>query len=311
MPIPSDFPVFNQALNSIHEYASPALAKMNQSRIDAFEKITYFVKEIFESAVNALEKKEIMNHFRLIKNQFMANFFFQKLIAAQIPEAKPILRQEKTVSPPQEVAAEFNILAGEEIIDVPDKGNCLFDAISAGIKLNYPTNQEIQNKLNWAVDPALLKGNLKINEKLLEEPSLILRRQANDFLRANYRNENFMMELTGAIMECNDSIQRRIHNYFTPEGVDEEAALVITKGLEDDYNGLLVEGDFIGYLDLSKEKGFFCGNTEIAALSQIYQIPIEVRFENGGLRTFNLSQSKLPPLILNHGHNHFQLLLRQ
>ena len=266
------------------------------------------------------------------------NFFFGEYKAALIVEAEAVINQaqaaytmenignlteENQISEPKmeanaqkkelpqakikPVAALQNVLPEKELIDVPDNGDCLFGAISAGMKLNYPDIPKIQNKLNWIVDSAALKGNLKLNEKILEGPCRTLRMQANDFLRANYLE--FMIELIGAIMEHNDAIQAKINKYFSnSSGLDENAAQCIENGIEDDQKNLLAEDDFEGYLNLSKEKGFFCGNAEIAALSSIYEIPIEVKFENGrNSRTFNLTKSRLPPLILQHENNHFLL----
>jgi hypothetical protein len=150
----------------------------------------------------------------------------------------------------------------------------------------------------------------------VDEPSTTLRKQVNDFLQSNYNNETFMIELMGSIMEYNDAIQKDIHKDLSNHEVfDDNASNCIQKGIGDSLKKMLAEDDFQGYLNLSKERGFSCGNVEIAALSLIYQIPIEVIFkykeEGQNARIFNLSQSERPPIKLAHRGYHFQLLLTQ
>ncbi|MBA2367524.1 MAG: hypothetical protein H0V82_00690 [Candidatus Protochlamydia sp.] len=341
--------------NPEHEYIqidrNTGLAKPISSKFwsSSFKDITNLVKGTLESNTATVEeKREILRHFSVIKNKFedkklnfIMKLFFGNYKTALISEAYSVLAQGRAIYPeiienlteeevtdevvdesqnpnlPSEIKVEEApiILPGEENIDVPDNGDCLFCAIGLGMKLKYSDNQEIQNKLNWNVDPTVLRNHLRNTGNLLDEPSANLRKQAYEYLLANFNtNETFQIELMGSIMEYNDGIERAIKNDLSnPDGYDDEASKCIQKGIEDALQKFLKDDDFEGYLNLAKEKGFSCGNVEIAALSLIYNIPIHVFFKYGeegqNSRNFNLLKSNLPPIKLAHvGGNHFQLL---
>lgn len=219
-------------------------------------------------------------------------------------------------------------------IDMPDDGNCLFYALSTGIRKKYHTIPAIQDKLKWEINPNELIGDLSKKADLLKEPASNLRQQAADFLIKNQDDEMVMVALFGAIDEHNPNVQRRIQdlesltvvlfqdiedlqNMSQTEDIQTQLYQKIIhlesiqQAIEKENQNFVEEGDIPSYIEKSKQDHFYCDAAHIYALSHYYEIPVIVISKYGksdqSEDTYNPEAAfSLAPITIAHVNgNHY------
>lgn len=106
------------------------------------------------------------------------------------------------------------------VINVPDKGNCLFCAVAVALKIHHPKNIS-----NWHVDPSDLVGDLGQRDDLFAVPEASLREAAGRWLLDNYERG----EVQAFVL---DSLENEIHAVRTKVNDSESIISVLQNDIE-------------------------------------------------------------------------------
>ncbi|MBA3602320.1 MAG: hypothetical protein H0W50_01440 [Parachlamydiaceae bacterium] len=206
-----------------------------------------------------------------------------------------VLIQEKLILPPSELA-----------IDVPDDGNCLFYALSIGLKKKFDSFFLVQNEEKWNVDPNELRDDLSKAGELLHQPAAFLRNKAANYLEEHLEDESIINALFEGIDSHKESIQKKIKDEFSAKTIlINDLKYLISRNLEDsdtwhqvmqkvahiDVKNRSIEfekkqlpkndDDFLSYINATRQDKVYAGIPQIYALSFLYDISIRVCYNYG------------------------------
>lgn len=196
----------------------------------------------------------------------------------------------------------------EQIIQVPDDGNCLFYSIGLGLKMMFKRNKDIQKKLDWThnIKKSIQEHGRDLSSTggLLKPVSNRLRHQAADWLQENIQDEGVRNDLIVAIYFQNEKTREKITdaqtslllakeelatfkketahypNYETTKNLLRQGREQIDqwkKNIAIYQSQLIGENDFDTYIKRSRENGFYGTGLHIKALCEIYGIRIKVK----------------------------------
>ncbi len=228
----------------------------------------------------------------------------------------PFKDEEAKIEPPDEekgiIHEKIILPITGETIDVPDDGNCLFYALSIGLKKKFDSIFLVQNEGRWNVDPNELRGDLSKADELLNQPAAFLRNQAANYLEEHLEDESIRNTLIVGIDTHKEAIQKRIKDEFSAKSIlINDLKYLMARNLEDPdtwqqimqkvahldvkkrsidaekKNLPKTDDDFLGYINATRQDKVYAGIPQTYALSYLYDISIRVCYDYGNGQKYN------------------------